>query len=145
MTSDSGRARGVHGFTSDINVTPMADIFLVLLIIFLITTPLLQQGVFVNKAKARNAQEAIEAQAEEATEVTITRDQSVYINNQAIPDSQFVEKLSERVALAPDFPLFVKVDVAAPYGKVVEIVNKARDAGAEKIGLIVDRERKQGR
>jgi biopolymer transport protein TolR len=130
--------------TSDINVTPMADIFLVLLIIFLITTPLLQQGVFVNKAKARSAQEALEAEAEEATEVTITRDQSVYVNKKAIPDSELVEKLTERVALAPDFPLFIKADVATPYGRVVEIVNKARDAGAERIGLLVDREKQKG-
>jgi biopolymer transport protein TolR len=129
---------------SDINVTPMADIFLVLLIIFLITTPLLQQGVFVNKAKARNAQEALEAEAEEATEVTITRDQSVYVNKLAVPDSQLVEKLMERVELAPDFPLFIKADVATPYGRVVEIVNKARDAGAERIGLLVDREKQKG-
>jgi biopolymer transport protein ExbD len=145
MAVSSGTPTGGSGVTSDINVTPMADIMLVLLIIFMITTPLLQQGIFVNKARARNAQEALEALAEEATEVTITRDQSVYINNQAVPESQIVEKLSDRVSLAPDFPLFVKADVATPYGKVVEIVNKARDAGAEKIGLLVDRETKEGR
>lgn len=139
-----GKRTGISGMVSDINVTPMADIFLVLLIIFLITTPLLQQGVFVNKAKARNAQEALEAEAEEATEVTITRDQSVYVNKLAVPDSQLVEKLMERVELAPDFPLFIKADVATPYGRVVEIVNKARDAGAERIGLLVDREKQKG-
>ncbi len=143
MTGDR-KGTSISAMTSDINVTPMADIFLVLLIIFLITTPLLQQGVFVNKAKARNAQEALEAEAEEATEVTITRDQSVYVNKKAIPDSELVEKLTERVALAPDFPLFIKADVATPYGRVVEIVNKARDAGAERIGLLVDREKQKG-
>ena len=143
--SVSGGSKGYGGLNSQINVTPMADVFLVLLIIMLITTPLLQQGVFVNKAKAKNAQEALEAEAEEATEVTITRDKSVYINKKHTPDSQLVEKLTERVALAPDFPLFIKADVATPYGRVVEIVSKARDAGAERIGLLVDREKKKGR
>ena len=61
--------------TSDINVTPMADIMLVLLIIFMITTPLLQEGIAVNKAKARNAQEAPEVKGKEATTVTVTRHQ----------------------------------------------------------------------
>lgn len=141
MAMNVGGAKSISGVTSDINVTPMADIMLVLLIIFMITTPLLQEGVQVNKPKARNAAEAPEAEAEDATEVTIARDQTIYLNAQAVPEDKLVERLSDRVALAPDLPLFIKADVAAPYGRIVEIVNKARDAGVERIGLLVDRER----
>ncbi|MDA2924947.1 biopolymer transporter ExbD [Acidobacteria bacterium AH-259-L09] len=135
----------VSGVTADINVTPMADVMLVLLIIFMITTPLLQEGVFVNKPSARNAQEAPEAEVEDATMVTVTRNQEVWINRALVPDEQVAEILADRIALAPELPLFIKGDVATRYGKIVEIVNNARDAGAERIGLMVDRQREEGR
>lgn len=141
MGMTTGGAKGVSKISADINVTPMADIMLVLLIIFMITTPLLQEGIFVNKAKAKNAQEAPEAEGKDATEVTITRDQSVYVNNQPVLEEKLIETLSDRLALAPEKPLFIKADVATPYGRIVEVVGKAREAGIEKIGLMVDRER----
>jgi biopolymer transport protein ExbD len=128
----------------DINVTPMADVMLVLLIIFMITTPLLQQGVFVNKAKAANAQEAPEVEGEDATTVTITRDGSIYVNKLPVPDDVLLEKLETQVALAPEKPLFIKSDVATPYGRVVEVINKGRETGVERIGLLVDRVTKEG-
>ncbi len=127
------------GVTSDINVTPMADIMLVLLIIFMITTPLLTDPLFINKPKAVNAQEAPEVEGKEATTVAIDRMQQVYINRQPVPLEQVVERLAERAALAPEKPLFIKSDVAVPYGTVVDIINKARDAEIERIGLLVDR------
>jgi biopolymer transport protein TolR len=141
MTSSGG---GQSGVSSDINVTPMADIMLVLLIIFMITTPLLQDGINVNKAKARNAVEAPEVESESATTITITRDKTVWVNSEMVALDQVTEKVEARVALAPELPLFVKSDVAAPYGTVVEVISKARDAGVERIGLMVDRE-KEGR
>ncbi len=141
MTSGGG---GVSGMTTDINVTPMADVMLVLLIIFMITTPLLQEGIFVNKAKARNAQEAEGVEGKDATTVTVTRQQEIYVNSEEIAPDKLVDKLIERAALAPDKPLFVKGDIAAPYGVIVDVVNKARDAGIERIGLLVDRDKAQG-
>ena len=131
--------------TSDINVTPMADIMLVLLIIFMITTPLLQEGIAVNKAKARNAQEAPEVEGKEATTVTVTRHQEIYVNDQPVAPEDLLDELTTRAALAPEKPLFIKSDVAAPYGMIVSIVNKSREAGVERVGLLVDRERQQGR
>jgi len=140
----SGSSSG-SAVTSDINVTPMADIMLVLLIIFMITTPLLQEGIAVNKAKARNAQEAPEVEGKEATTVTVTRSQEIYINDQPVSPEDLLDELERRVALAPEKPLFIKSDVAAPYGMIVSLVHKARDAGVERIGLLVDRETRQGR
>ena len=135
----------LSGVTSDINVTPMADIMLVLLIIFMITTPLLQEGIRVNKPKARNAQEAPEVEGKEATTVTVTRNQEIYVNDAAVAPEDLLDELTARVALAPEKPLFVKSDIAAPYGTIVTIVNQARDSGVERIGLLVDRETQQGR
>ena len=126
--------------TSDINVTPMADVMLVLLIIFMITTPLLQEGVFVNKPRVENSKEEPLVDAELATMVTVTRDQSIYVNKRPVSYDDLVVQLSERVAEAPELPLFVKSDVAAPYGAIVEIVNLAREVGVERIGLMVDRD-----
>jgi len=132
---------GSGGITSDINVTPMADIMLVLLIIFMITTPLLQSGIAVNKAKARNAAEAPDVESEDATTITVTRDKVIYVNADMVALDKVTDKVQERVAVAPELPLFVKSDVATPYGAVVDVINRARDAGVEKIGLMVDRER----
>ena len=137
MSSGSG---GADGVSSDINVTPMADIMLVLLIIFMITAPLMQEGVTVNKAKARNPQEAEDVEAKDVIEVTVTRNQEIYIGSEPFPPEQVEEELAERALLAGDLPMFIKSDVAAPYGLVVDIVNKARDAGVERIGLLVDQE-----
>ncbi len=145
MGMSSGDSHSTSEVTSDINVTPMADIMLVLLIIFMITTPLLQEGIMVNKPKARNAQEAEEVEGKEATTVTITRGQEIYVNDQPVSPEKLLDELTTRAALAPEKPLFVKSDVAAPYGMIVSIVNKAREAGVERIGLLVDREQPQRR
>ncbi len=138
MAISSGGGQG--GVTSDINVTPMADVMLVLLIIFMITVPLLQEGVFVNKPRAKNAQEEPDVDDEDATMVTVTRQGAIYINREAVPPNLIVERLVERVALKPELPLFIKADVAVLYGTVVDLVSKAREAGVEQIGLMVDRE-----
>lgn len=145
MSMSTGGGSSISAVSPDINVTPMADIMLVLLIIFMITTPLLQEGIQVNKPKARNAQEAPEIEAEDATIITITRDKSIYVNADLVPLDKLVDKVTERVAVAMDKPLFVKSDVATPYGTVVEVINRARDAGVERIGVMVDRQAREGR
>jgi biopolymer transport protein ExbD len=142
--SGGGGSGGITGMTSDINVTPMADVMLVLLIIFMITTPLIQQGVAVNMAQAKNAQEAPEAEAEDSTIVTITRSSEFYVNKQLVGEANLLDKISEAFAKAPDRPLFVRVDVATPYGSVVTAVDVAREVGVERVGLLVDREREEG-
>ena len=143
MTSGGGGGAG-GGVTSDINVTPMADIMLVLLIIFVITAPLLQEGIQVNKASARNAQEAPEVEGKDATTVTITRQEEIYVNSEAVAPEKLYEQLADRILLADGKPIFVKSDVAAPFGVVVDVLNKARDAGWERIGPMVDREKDGG-
>ena len=139
------RRRGGSAVTSEINVTPMCDVMLVLLIIFMITVPLLQQGIFVNKPRARNAQEEPLVNDEDATMVTITRQGDIYINRKPVGPNQIVERIVERIAIKPELPLFIKADVAVLYGTVVDFVSKAREAGVEQIGLMVDRQENPGR
>ena len=98
MGISGGGSGGVSGVNSDINVTPMADVMLVLLIIFMITTPLMQSGVAINMAQARNAQEAPEAEAEDATTVAITRDSLIYINKQLTNPDDLLDKVIEAAA-----------------------------------------------
>jgi len=139
------RRRGGSAVTSEINVTPMCDVMLVLLIIFMITVPLLQQGIFVNKPRARNAREEPLVDDEDATMVTITRQGDIYINRKPVGPNQIVERIVERIAIKPELPLFIKADVAVLYGTVVDLVSKAREAGVEQIGLMVDRQENPGR
>ncbi len=144
MAISGGGGSGVSGMTSDINVTPMADVMLVLLIIFMITTPLIQSGVAINMATAKNAAEAPEAEAEDATTITVTRSSEYYVNKKLTAEADLLDGVSEAFAKAPDKPLFVRVDVATPFGSVVHVVDLAREVGIERIGLLVDREREEG-
>jgi biopolymer transport protein TolR len=134
---------GISSMKSEPNVVPLADVFLVLLIIFMITTPLISSGVQVNLATAKNAQEAPEAEAEDATIVSVTRMNEYYVNRQLVPQAGLMDGISDAYFKAPDKPLFVRVDVATRFGSVVNVVDLAREVGYERIGLLVDREREE--
>src|SRR3990170_3647986 len=106
----------VSALTSEINVTPMADIMLMLLIIFMITTPMLQEGIYVNMAKAQNPEVASGINEEQATTIALTRDDRVYFNQVEVTMEQLKSKLAEAVASNPETPMFVKGDIAVRYG-----------------------------
>ena len=144
MSISTGGGGGLTACNAEINVTPMADVMLVLLIIFMITTPLIQSGVAVNMASAVNAEEAPEAEAEDATIVTVTRNSEFFVNKTLAAEAALLDKISEAYAKAPDKPLFVRVDIATPYRAVVTVVDLAREVGVETIGLLVDRETEEG-
>lgn len=126
---------------SDINVTPMADVMLVLLIIFMITAPLLQQGITVNLPKAENPLDAPEADAQDAVVVAINRDGRVFLKKNPITDEGLYEFLLQRFSGGEiNKTMFLKADVAVQYGRVVQIVNQCRNAGVENIGLMAEKE-----
>ena len=126
---------------SDINVTPMADVMLVLLIIFMITAPLLQQGITVNLPKAENPLDAPEADAQDAVVVAINRDGRVFLKKNPITDEGLYEFLVQRFSGGEiNKTMFLKADVAVQYGRVVQIVNQCRNAGVENIGLMAEKE-----
>ena len=123
--------------SSDINVTPMADIMLVLLIIFMITTPLLQENVVVNLPKARNP---LDTQAKDPFVLSLTRDGRLYLGRAQVSEQELLQALSERVASEIDKTIFVRADQTLSYGKVVHIVDECRKVGVERIGLMADKE-----
>lgn len=124
---------------SEINVTPMADVMLVLLIIFMVITPMLQKGVSVEMAQTDNPRDMEEADAEDSVLVSITRDSKYYLN---AAELQLPEVGSEVITLLEgklDRVVFIKSDFRARYGDVVGVVNAVRDAGVDRIGLLTER------
>jgi len=124
---------------SDINVTPMADVMLVLLIIFMVITPMLQKGVSVEMAQTDNPRDMEEADAEDSVLVSITRDSKYYLN---AAELQLTEVGPEVITLLEDKldrVVFIKSDFRARYGDVVGVVNAVRDAGVDRIGLLTER------
>src|SRR6266508_4670981 len=111
---------------SDINVTPMADIMLVLLIIFMITTPLLQTGVTVNLPKAKNPLDAPEADSKDAIVIALTREGRIFLQKTAISEEDLMKILNDRLANEINKTMFLKADQSVAYGRVVQIVNQCR-------------------
>ena len=125
---------------SDINVTPMVDVMLVLLIIFMVVTPILvQPGVVpVNMAKTNHPLAMPDAQKEDALLVAITRDGMIYLGNDHVALDQLGTKLKDRLDRRLDKHVFVKADAHAKYGAVVDVVNNLRSASVEDIGLLTE-------
>ena len=136
------RGLGRSAVNADINVTPMADIMLVLLIIFMITTPLLQSGITVNLPKAKNPLEAPEADSKEAVVVAVNRDGRLYLAKKQIGEEELYSYLTQKFSGGEiNRTIFLKGDTALQYGRIVEIVNNCRRAGVERIGLMAEKER----
>jgi len=122
---------------SDINVTPMADVMLVLLIIFMITTPLLQDNVLVNIPKAKNP---LETPTKEPFVLSLTRDGRIYLGKLHVTEQEMAQALSERFAVEIDKNIFVRADKALSYGNVVHIINECRRVGVQRVGLMTEKE-----
>jgi biopolymer transport protein ExbD/biopolymer transport protein TolR len=123
---------------SDINVTPMVDVMLVLLIIFMVITPMLQKGVSVDLAKVNNPSQMPDADKEDALIVAIMRDGKIFFGNDQIPPDQLTSKVKDRLANRSDKRVFVRADARAKYGSVVEVVDNVRSAGVDQLGLLTD-------
>jgi biopolymer transport protein TolR len=132
MASDSPQ-RGA--LASQINVTPLVDVMLVLLIIFMVTAPIIQQGVEVNLPK-------VKAQAlpgkEEQFIVSITRNREVYLNDTRISTEQLSERLKAISIERPNRQVFLRADDAVPYGEVVRTMAAIKAAGIEDVGMVTE-------
>ena len=124
--------------TSDINVTPMVDVMLVLLIIFMVITPMLQKGVSVDMAKVNNPMPMEDADKEDALLVSITRDNKLYFGSDSITLDNLTSKVKDRLANKPDKRVYVKADMRARFGGVVEVVDAVRAAGVDDLGLLTE-------
>ena len=128
------------GIKSDINVTPLVDVMLVLLIIMMIVAPLLQQGVPVTLPRAANSSEKPETQGQ--TVVTIDRNKDVYLNAIPVAAGQLQSRIKEVLEDKSDKIVIIKADDETPYSAVMDTMDELRAAGIEDMGLITDTRRK---
>ncbi len=123
---------------SDINVTPMVDVMLVLLIIFMVITPMLNKNHNIDKVKARNPIAMQAADKSDAVLVTVARDGKVYLGPNSIDPDDLAPKVKDMLQDRLDKECFVAADSRARYEKVVDVVDNLRAAGVDEIGLITD-------
>ena len=135
---------GGNKYNSEINVTPMVDIMLVLLIIFMVITPMLQSGVSVALPKEMNNPEVDPAIIKESSVVVaITKDNEYYIGKDKIETIDLKGKIEKQMEnkKPEERIVYVKSDVNANYGSVVEVINTVRQAGIDQIGLVADKKK----
>ena len=130
MAMDIGGAKG--GVKSDINVTPLCDVMLVLLIIMMIVAPLLQQGVSVKLPEAAN------------TVVAIGRDKSLYVNAKPVTEAELGTRINEILESKKEKIVLIKADEEVEYSAVMAAMDQLRQAGIEDIGLITEPKEKPG-
>jgi biopolymer transport protein ExbD len=121
------------------NVIPMADIMLVLLIIFMVVTPLLSKDVPVDMAPAQNPREMQDADKDDAIVVAITRDGRIFIGNTQMQKEDLTGQIKDRVSSRLDKTVYVKSDARAKYGDVVAVVDEIRSAGVDQLGLLTQK------
>ena len=125
----SGRAM------SEINVTPLVDVMLVLLIIFMVTAPLIQQGVSVDLPKTQAQSLTV---SEDRMIVTLSKDQKISIGKAEIPYAELKDKLQGNLKLRADKEVFLHADRNLSYGFVVDIMSILKEAGVESLGMVTD-------
>ena len=130
---------GGGGVKSDINVTPLVDVMLVLLIIMMIVAPLLQQGVSVKLPTATNTAEKPETQGQ--TVVAITADKRYFVNAVQVQQADMGKRITELLDKAKEKVVIIKADEDVEYGAVMEAMDTLRAAGIEDMGLITETRR----
>src|SRR5260221_10749823 len=120
-------------FVSQINVTPLVDVMLVLLVIFMVTAPIIQQGVEVNLPKVRA--QALEGKDEQFV-VSITKPGEIYLNDAKMSAANLTEKLRAIGQERPDRQVFIRADDAVPYGGVIRTMAAIKAAGIENVGVV---------
>ena len=138
-------AGGGGGLQSEINVTPMVDIMLVLLIIFMVVTPMLQHGVTVNLPKdLKNPEEDQRIIKDNSIVIAIPTDGDYYLGKDRVSKEQLkdrVEKMLGNIKKEEDKVVYIKSGVGVSYGDVVNVINEVRALGVDKIGLVADKKK----
>ena len=140
MSMDLGGAKG--GVKSDINVTPMVDVMLVLLIIMMLIAPMLQQGVDLRLPQAANSVDKPETSGQ--TVLSITADRRFYVNSVQVAETEILARIQRALEETRERIVLIKGDEDAPYGSIMTVMDELRRVGIEDVGLIVDRRLRAG-
>jgi biopolymer transport protein TolR len=133
---------GKGGIKADINVTPLVDIMLVLLIIMMLIAPLLQKGVNVQLPYADNTAEKPDTQ--EQTVVAVDAQKNLYVNSIQVSESEAVDRIKFALEEKAERIVYLKGDTDAPYGAIMSMMDKLREAGIENVALITETKKKPG-
>ncbi len=125
--------------SSNINVTPMVDVMLVLLIIFMVITPMLQNKVQVDMAKVDNPTSMPDADKEDAIVVAITRDGSVFLGQDKLAVSELGARVRDKLADQPGKTIYVRADARAQFRAVEDAIDAVRTAGVDEVGLLTQK------
>ena len=140
MSMDIGGAKG--GLKADINVTPLVDVMLVLLIIMMVIAPMLQKGVDLKLPSAANTAEKPDTNGQVV--VAIGPDKRVYLNTRPVKMAELGTKVSDALSSQKDKIVYIKGDEAVDYGAVMETMDKLREGGIEDMALITERKVQRG-
>ena len=124
----------VRGSLAEINVVPLVDVVLVLLLIFMLTAPMMYRGIDVNLPKTSGKPTAIE----ERLVLTITKDRLIFLNDRALPLATLEPRLRELLRDRGDKTIFIKADKELAYGYVVETMDRVRRAGVDRVGMVTE-------
>jgi biopolymer transport protein TolR len=147
MGGSAPKGSSAGNLTVDINVTPMVDVMLVLLIIFMVVTPLLQSGVAVALPSGDNPDQDDNITREDAVIVSVPTDGIYFVNRDQVPGKDSLkEAIENRVKAIPEGKprvVYIKGGTNVNYGEIVEVVNSIRDAGIQQIGLVAEKKKKE--
>jgi biopolymer transport protein TolR len=127
---------------SDINVTPLVDVMLVLLIIMMLVAPMLQKGVDVRLPEAGNTTDKPETQ--EQTTLAVTADRRFYVNGLQVPESELLTRIQTALEEKREKVVLIKGDTDAPYSSIMSVMDRLREAQIEDIGLITEKKLQPG-
>ena len=131
---DGGEGRRVGTSLAEINIIPLVDVVLVLLLIFMLTAPMMYRGIDVNLPKAAAKPTAVE----ERMILTVTKDRTLYLNDKPVALGTLETQLREAFKSRTDKTLYLKADAALAYGAVIETMDRVRRAGIERLGMVTE-------
>jgi biopolymer transport protein TolR len=133
-SSGSGGSSRIGANLSEINIIPLVDVILVLLLIFMLTAPLMHRGIDVALPKSSAKPTA----TEERLVLTLTKEQAIYLNDKLVPVAGLEPRLRDAIKARTDKTVYLKADQGLQYGFVVETMDRIRRAGVEKLGMVTE-------